>query len=451
MDYVPHTESEFEQMLAKIGVKSFDELLATVPKELRKFEMKLPSGMVESEVLALLRETAKRNMPVTEYDSYLGAGAYEHFIPSVVGHLAGRSEFYTAYTPYQAEASQGSLQAMFEYQTAMCELTGMEVSNASLYDAGSAVAEAAIAALRVARNGRNVVISKAVHPEHRTILKTYMRGMGIEVAEVHYNSDGLTDMASLDKAITDETAGVIIQSPNFFGCIEDMAAAAEMTHKKSASFVAVVNPITLGILKPPGEYGADIAVGDGQPLGIPLSYGGPYLGFFACSEKILRKVPGRLIGLAHDKKGRRGFVMTLQAREQHIRRDKATSNICTNQALMAIRALIFLCCLGKEGIREVGEMNIRNSHYALEKISSLHGFKKKFKAAFFNEFVVQSETPAEELNERLLENAIVGGVPLGWWYPELKDCLLVCVTETKTKEKIDRFTKILESMNCPAN
>jgi glycine dehydrogenase subunit 1 len=230
-----------------------------------------------------------------------------------------------------------------------------------------------------------------------------------------------------------------------------MEAASALTHRKGASFVAVVNPITLGILKPPGEYNADIAVGDGQPLGIPLSYGGPYLGFFACSEKILRKVPGRLIGLAKDKNGRRGFVMTLQAREQHIRRDKATSNICTNQALMAIRALIFLCCLGKEGIREVGEMNVRNSHYAADRISSLHGFSNKFSAPFFNEFVVHSDVPIEELNERLLESGILGGAPLGWWYPELKDCMLICVTETKSKEKLDHFTKILEGINCPAN
>jgi glycine dehydrogenase subunit 1 len=450
MDYVPHTEREFEQMLAEIGVKSFDELLASIPEELRKFEMKLPPGMVESDVKSLLTGMARQNTPVTQYDSYLGAGAYEHFIPSVVGHLAGRSEFYTAYTPYQAEASQGSLQAMFEYQTAICELTGMEISNASLYDAGSAVAEAAIASLRVARNGRNIVVSKAVHPEHRRILNTYMKGMGIEVREVAFNG-GLTNMNALDTAITDETAGVIMQSPNFFGCIEDMEAASAITHKKGASFVAVVNPITLGILIPPGEYNADIAVGDGQPLGIPLSYGGPYLGFFACNDKILRKIPGRLIGLAKDRNGRRGFVMTLQAREQHIRRDKATSNICTNQALMAIRALIFLCCLGKEGIREVGEINVRNSHYASEKISSLHNLKNKYNAPFFNEFVVQSEMPIEELNERLLENNIFGGVPLGWWYPEMKDCMLMCVTEMKTKEKIDRFIKIMEEINCPAN
>lgn len=450
MDYVPHTKNEFEQMLDTIGVKSFDELLNSIPKELRKFEMRLPKGMVEVEVMALLREMADKNIPVTKYDSYLGAGAYEHYIPSVVGHLAGRSEFYTAYTPYQAEASQGSLQAMFEYQTAICELTGMEISNASLYDAGSAVAEAAIATLRLARDGRNIVVSAAVHPEHRNILKTYMKGMGIEVREVPFNG-GLTDITALDAAIDNETAGAIVQSPNFFGCIEDMELISEMVHKKGSSFVAVVNPISLGVLKSPGEYNADIAVGDGQPLGIPLSYGGPYLGFFACNDKVLRKIPGRLIGLANDKNGKRGFVMTLQAREQHIRRDKATSNICTNQALMAIRALIFLCCLGKDGIREVGEINIRNSHYAIEKISLLNGFSRKFRAPFFNEFVIQSQMPVEDLNERLLEKNIFGGVPLKWWYPELKDCLLICVTETKTIEKIDRFIKILEGINCPAN
>jgi len=450
MDFVPHTEDEFSEMLDEIGVKSFDELVSSIPPELRKFELKIPAGLTEMDVRRLLTGLAKRNLPTTECDSYLGGGAYEHYIPSVVGHLAGRAEFYTAYTPYQPEASQGSLQAMFEYQTAICELTGMEISNSSLYDAGSAVAEAAIASLRVGRNRNKIVVSKAVHPEHRTILRTYMRGMGIEVEEVGYDN-GTTDMSALDAAVDNDTAGVIMQSPNFFGCIEEMETAVKAAHDNNALLIAVVNPITLGVLKPPGEYGADIAVGDGQPLGIPMSYGGPYLGFFACTEKILRKVPGRLIGLAKDGDGRRGFLMTLQAREQHIRRDKATSNICTNQALMAIHALVFLCCLGKEGIREVGELNIKNSHYACESICSNPEIGRKFDAPFFNEFVVELEVSPKELNEQLVKHGILGGIPLGWWYPELADSMLICVTETKTKEQIDRFTKILEELNCRAS
>jgi glycine dehydrogenase subunit 1 len=274
-----------------------------------------------------------------------------------------------------------------------------------------------------------------------------MRGMGVEVKEVPYDS-GTTDMSALEAAVDNDTAAVIVQTPNFFGCIEEMEEAAKAAHNSNALMIAVVNPITLGVLKPPGEYGADIAVGDGQPLGIPMSYGGPYLGFFACTEKILRKVPGRLIGLAKDGEGRRGFVMTLQAREQHIRRDKATSNICTNQALMAIRALVFLCSLGKEGIREIGEINVRNSHYAYDSICSNPEIKGKFDAPFFNEFAVQLEVSPQELNEQLVKHGILGGVPLGWWYPELADCMLICVTETKTKEQIDHFTKTLEELNC---
>ena len=447
MDFVPHTEDEFREMLDEIGVKSFDELLSSIPSDLRKFEMKVPKGMSEMEVKSLLTSLAGKNIPTSQYDSYLGAGAYEHYIPSIVDHLAGRSEFYTAYTPYQAEASQGSLQAMFEYQTAICELTEMEISNSSLYDAGSAIAEAAIAALRVGHKRNKVLVSKTVHPEHRQVVRTYLRGMGTEVVEVPYK-DGVTDLSALDEAIDDDTAAVIMQSPNFFGCIEEMETASSAAHKKNALFIAVVNPITLGVLKPPGEYGADIAVGDGQPLGIPTSYGGPYLGFFACTEKVLRKVPGRLIGLAKDTEGRRGFVMTLQAREQHIRRDKATSNICTNQALMAIRALIFACALGREGIREVGELNINNSHYAYEKVTSITDISGKFEAPFFNEFVVQMDSPPREVNEKLLEQGILGGVPLGWWYPELDDCMLICVTETKTVEQINRFARTLEGINC---
>jgi len=447
VDFVPHTEDEFREMLDEIGVRSFDELLSSIPDSLRKFEMKVPCGMSEMEVKSLLTSLAAKNIPTSQYDSYLGAGAYEHYIPSIVDHLAGRSEFYTAYTPYQAEASQGSLQAMFEYQTAICELTEMEISNSSLYDDGSAIAEAAIAALRVGRKRNKVLVSRTVHPEHRQIISTYLKGLKTEIVEIAYK-DGVTDLAQLEQIVDDDTAAVIIQSPNFFGCIEDMEAASGIAHKKDSQFIAVVNPITLGVLKPPGEYGADIAVGDGQPLGIPTSYGGPYLGFFACTEKILRKVPGRLIGLAKDTEGRRGFVMTLQAREQHIRRDRATSNICTNQALMAIRALIFACALGREGIREVGELNINNSHYACEKITSIADISRKFDAPFFNEFVVQMDSPPREVNEKLLEQTILGGVPLGWWYPELNNCMLLCVTETKTVEQIDRFTRTLEGINC---
>ncbi len=436
-------------MLDAIGVESFEELLVHIPKELRRFELRLPAGMPEQALRQALLGLSRRNANVTTHLSFLGGGAYDHFIPSVVNALAARPEFVTSYTPYQAEASQGNLQAMFEYQTAMCELTGMAISNSSLYDGGSAVAEGAIAAINVKRNRHKIVTSASVHPDYRTVLGSYMHGLGIEIIEVPVTENGLTDFAALKEAVDDATAAVIIQSPNFFGCIEAMADAADIAHVKDALFVAVVNPISLGVLAPPGEYGADIAVGEGQPLGIPLAYGGPYLGFFTCTEKVMRKVPGRLVGMTKDRHGKRGFVLTLQAREQHIRRDKATSNICTNQALMALRALIYLCALGREGVREVGELNLRYSHYAAEKIAAVPGFKLCFDTPFFNEFVVKCHAEPAEVNcELWQETGIIGGLELGRWYPQFKDCLMLCVTETKSKEDIDALASALESLPC---
>jgi len=449
VDFVPHTEEDFEAMLGAIGVASFEELLVNIPDELKRFELRLPAGLPEQALRRALLALAQDNANVVTHVSYLGGGAYDHFIPTVVNALASCPGFVTAYTPYQAEASQGNLQAMFEYQTAMCELTGMAISNSSLYDGASAVAEAAIAALNVKRHRSKVVVSRAVHPHSRTVLAAYMHGLGIEIVEVPATAHGLTDMAALEAAVGEATAAVIVQSPNFFGCIEAMADAGAVAHGKEALFVAVVNPISIGVLAPPGEYGADIAVGEGQPLGVPLAYGGPYLGFFTCTDEVMRKVPGRLIGMTTDRHGRRGFVLTLQAREQHIRREKATSNICTNEALVALRALIYLCALGREGIREVGELNLRYSHYAAEKIAAVPGYGLRFDAPFFNEFVVTCPVEPAEVNRQLWENAnILGGVELGRWYPEFKDGLMLCVTETKTKEQIDALASALESLPC---
>ena len=449
MDFVPHTEDDFRTMLDAIGAGSFEDLLAGIPDELRRFELRLPPGMPEQALRRVLLEMSRRNANVTTHQVFLGGGAYDHFIPSVVTALGSRSEFVTAYTPYQPEASQGNLQAMFEYQTAMCELTSMAISNSSLYDGASAMAEGAIAALNVTRTRGKIVVAKSVHPDYRTVLGSYMHGLDVEVVEVPTTKNGLTDLAALEQATDEQTAGVIMQSPSFFGCIEPMADGAEIAHRNGALLVAVVNPISLGVLAPPGEYGADIAVGEGQPLGIPLAYGGPYLGFFTCSDKVMRKVPGRLVGMTKDRAGRRGFVLTLQAREQHIRRDKATSNICTNQALMALHALIYLCAVGPNGIREVGELNVRASHYAAEKIAALAGFELRFDAPFFNEFVVRCPTDPAEINRQLWREAgIIGGLELGRWYPELKDCLMFCVTETKTKENIDALASSLESLAC---
>jgi glycine dehydrogenase subunit 1 len=449
VDFVPHTEEDFSRMLDAIGVKSFEELLVHIPKELRRFELRLPPGMPEQTLRRMLLGLSARNANVTTTLSFLGGGAYDHFIPTVVNALASAPEFVTAYTPYQPEASQGNLQAMFEYQTAMCELTGMAISNSSLYDGASATAEGAIAALNVKRNRSKVVVSSSVHPDYRTVLRSYMHGLGVQIVEVPATPNGLTDLAALEKAADAETAAVIMQSPNFFGCIEPMADGAAIAHSSDALFVAVVNPISLGVLAPPGEYGADIAVGEGQPLGIPLSYGGPYLGFFTCTEHVMRKMPGRLVGMTKDRNGKRGFVLTLQAREQHIRRDKATSNICTNQALMAVRALIYLCAVGREGIREVGELNLRCSHYAADKVTAVPGFELKFDAPFFNEFVVKCQADPADVNQQLRQEAnVIGGLELGRWYPDLKDCLMFCVTETKAKEDVDALASALEGLPC---
>jgi len=434
-------------MLDAIGVGSFEDLLANIPDELRRFELRLPAGLPEQALRRVLLALSQRNANVMTHASFLGGGAYDHFVPTVVNALASCPEFVTSYTPYQAEASQGNLQAMFEYQTAMCELTGMAISNSSLYDGGSAVAEAAIAALNVRRHRDKIVVSRAVHPHYRAVLRTYMHGLGVEVAEVPATQKGVTDLDALKATVDEKTAAVIVQSPNFFGCIEAMGDGAEIAHGREALFVAVVNPISLGVLAPPGEYGADIAVGEGQPLGVPLAYGGPYLGFFTCTEEVMRKVPGRLVGMTTDRHGQRGFVLTLQAREQHIRREKATSNICTNEALVALRALMYLCALGREGIREVGELNLRFSHYAAEKVTAVDGYELRFDAPFFNEFVITCPVEPAEVNRHLLDTAhIVGGVELGRWYPEFKDGLMLCVTETKTKEQIDALASALGSV-----
>lgn len=445
MDFVPQTEQELQEMLRDIGVDSFEELLTQIPSDLRCSPMKLPRGISESELLGRMRRLAARNVPVSRRGSFLGAGAYDHFIPEVVRDLSSRSEFYTAYTPYQPEASQGFLQAMFEYQTAMCELTAMDVSNASLYDGASALAEAALMALRTKRDRSRIVVSRAVHPEYRQVLVTYLRGAGVSVEELPYE-DGVTSVSAIEEEANEQTAAVILQSPNFFGCIEDMERASEIAHEKDSLFIAVVNPISLGLLSPPGEYGADIAVGDGQPLGNDLSYGGPHLGFLACTESLMRKMPGRVVGMTEDTDGNRGFVLTLQTREQHIRREKATSNICTNHALNALRACIYLCCLGKEGIRRLGELNVQKSHYLRDRLSEMEGLNSTFSSPFFNEFAVRLPSPPADFKSHLAESGILGGggVELGRWYPELKDSMLICVTETKSREQLDEFAAAIE-------
>jgi glycine dehydrogenase subunit 1 len=439
MDYIPNTDRDKEIMLKEMGIPSFEATLEDIPKSLRKFSLALPKGLSEPEVSKVLRGLSEKNSHTDRYISFLGAGAYEHYIPTIVDHLASRSEFYTCYTPYQPEVSQGTLRVIYEFQTLLCELTGMDVANASMYDGSTALTEAALLAIRLKERNR-IVCSRAIHPEYRQVLRTYLKGLRTEIIEIG-TPEGITDVNQLEKVLGDKTAAVLVQNPNFFGCVEDMETISNITHKHDALFVACVNPISLGILKPPGEYHADIAVGEAQVLGNYLNYGGPYLGFFTVKKELLRKMPGRITGETVDSNGKRCFVLTLQAREQHIRRQKATSNICTNQALLALRACIYLCALGKKGIAELANLNIQKSHYACERLSALNFIEPVFRKPFFNEFVlkVKGNSRINKINERLLKKGIIGGLELSGFYPELNNCVLLCVTETKTKEAIDRL------------
>ncbi|HHT9126785.1 MAG TPA: aminomethyl-transferring glycine dehydrogenase subunit GcvPA [Candidatus Brocadiia bacterium] len=443
MDFVPCTDKDKELMLKEIGVDSIEALLADIPESLKKFDLKLPKALSEMELVKELKAVSEENINVGQYASFLGAGAYEHFIPSVVNALASRGEFVTSYTPYQAEVSQGTLQAIYEFQSMICELTVMDVANASMYDGASALAEAALLSIRHTCR-RKIVISQAVHPEYRQVVKTYLQCLNIEIIEIPA-PDGTTDIDALKTAVDDGTASLLIQMPNFFGCLEEINDIAKAAHKHGALFIACVNPISLGIIKPPGEYGADIAVGEGQSVGNPLYYGGPYIGFFAVKKELMRKIPGRIAGATTDAKGRRAFVLTLQAREQHIRRQKATSNICTNQALCALRTCIYLSILGKQGLAELARLNLHKSHYAMEEICKLKGFEPLFKKPFFNEFAIRvtDDRTIDLINESLLKERIIGGLDLARFYPALKDSMLLCVTETKCKDDIDRLVSAL--------
>jgi glycine dehydrogenase subunit 1 len=436
MRYIPNSPDERRSMLADIGLARIEDLFDQIPEQLR---LKEPIGigdpMSEPELLEYFRVLASKN--AIDYQSFLGAGAYSHFIPVIIDSLISRAEFFTAYTPYQPELSQGTLQYTFEFQTMICQLTGMEVANASLYDGSTAVAEAVLMAHRVTRRSR-FLIADTVHPQYREVIAAYTKNLGLTIEPAAHNEAGTVDPASL--GINKETAAVVVQSPNFFGCVEDLAALADAAHEAGALFiVAMTEPMSLGVLKPPGACGADIVAGETQSFGIPLSYGGPYCGMFATLEKHVRQMPGRLVGEAYDDQGRRGYVLTLSTREQHIRREKATSNICTNQGLFALMATVYLSTMGKRGVQEVARQNMQKAHYAASAIGKLDGFELKFDAPFFNEFVVRSAQPAAEVTKRLLDKKIVGGVALERYYPEMPDSILVCVTETAKKEAIDNL------------
>ncbi|HEX8090131.1 MAG TPA: aminomethyl-transferring glycine dehydrogenase subunit GcvPA [Blastocatellia bacterium] len=440
MRYIPNSPDERRSMLADMGCERIEDLFEQIPEKLRLNEpIGIGSPMSEPDLLAYFRGLASRN--AAHYQSFLGAGAYSHFIPTVIDPLISRAEFFTAYTPYQPELSQGTLQYIFEFQTMICQLTGMEVANASLYDGSTAVAESVLMASRVTRRDR-FIIADTIHPQYREVTSSYTKNLGLNTEYAGHTEAGTLDLDSV--RIDKETAAVVVQSPNFFGCVEDLAAIAEATHRAGALFVvAMSEPMSLGVLRPPGACGADIVVGEAQSFGIPLSFGGPYCGMFATNEKYMRQMPGRLVGEAADADGRRGYVLTLSTREQHIRREKATSNICTNQGLFALMATVYLATMGRRGIQEVARQNLQKAHYAASEVAKLDGFGLRFTAPFFNEFVVRTPRAAGEVTKRLLDRRIIGGVELQSFYPDMGDSLLVCVTETTSKEAIDNFVAAL--------
>ncbi len=440
--YTPHTKEEIKAMLETIGAGSVEELFKDIKPSLRPKSFDIPSGSSEQEVLSRLKSLAARNCH--SIIKFLGAGYYDHHIPSVVDALSGRSEFYTAYTPYQPECSQGTLQAIYEYQSAICALTGMDIANASLYEGGTALYEAAMAAIR-ATGRRKIVVDGGVNPIYRKILYAYTSNLSIEFAEIPV-SHGRSTRKEMFGYFDDKTAAVILQNPNFFGAVDDHTDIIEKAHSAGALTVESVYPISLGILKTPREMGADIVTGEGQSMGLPLSFGGPYLGFMAVKKELARKIPGRIAGETLDKKKRHRFVLTLQAREQHIRREKATSNICSNEALCALRAIIYLSSLGKEGLRELALLNHDKAEYAKSLLDKIKGVEVKRSSPTFNEFTVLLPEDAEEVAEKMIAKNFLAGVPLGKYYKGMEKYLLVAVTEKRTKEEIEGFAAALEKV-----
>lgn len=446
--FTPHTSSERDEMLRAVGVKSIEELFSAVPAKYRFPDLDLPPQMTEMEVAAELDDLSSGNASVRDMICFLGAGAYNHYIPSAVDAIISRGEFFTAYTPYQPEISQGTLQAIFEYQSLISNLTGMEACNASHYDGATAAAEAVILAHALYRGKRpKIVVSPALHPQYRETIRTYTQGFTDLEIIGDKGKNPLESPDELLKLIDNNTALVLVQFPDFFGRIIDYAKIAEAAHREGALFAVSINPIALGLLKPPSEFGADIVIGEGQPLGIPLSMGGPYLGLFATKKDLIRKIAGRLVGETLDQDGKRGYVLTLTAREQHIRREKATSNICTNQGLMALASAVYLSLVGKQGLRRVAELCYQKAHYAARQIASVKGFKVIADSPFFHEFMVECPLPVSELNAHLLEHGILGGYDLGKDFPSLKNKLLVAVTEMNTKDDIDQFIEVLREMS----
>ncbi len=444
MRYIPNSPEERDEMLAVVGLSNAKELFRSIPEDVQLNRvLNVTDPLAESEVIAAMEGMAAKNTAATK-PSFLGAGVYSHFSPTIVDHLIQRSEFFTSYTPYQPEIAQGTLQYIFEFQTLVCQLTGMEVANASMYDGSTAMAEAYLMAQRVTRREK-IVVAKSVHPEYREVATTYDQHGDSEIVEIGFD-ESTGRVVGLD-ALDDKTAALVVQSPNFFGCIEDLRSLADAAHAVGALFVVVVTEaISFGLLKTPGECGADIVVGEGQSWGVPMGFGGPHVGLFATQEKYVRNMPGRLCGVAYDKNGNRGFVLTLSTREQHIRREKATSNICTNQGLIALAATIYMETMGKKGLQEVAMQNAQKAAYAKEQIAAIEGYEIAFSSPTFNEFVVRSSKLADEVLSKVrTENGIVGGLALSKYYVERPNEFLVCITETNTKDQIDKLVSGLAS------
>jgi len=443
MDYISNTPEDIKKMLELIGVEDVEELFSLIPEKVAlKDPLNIPDELSELELKKLAVERAASNITLEDKVSFMGAGSYDHFIPSIVDHMISRTEFYTAYTPYQAELSQGTLQATYEYQSMICELTGMDISNASLLDGGSAVAEAVSMASRITRK-KKILLSKGVHPAYREVADTYGHPISLELKEIPL-AGAVTDINALAEEIDEDTAAVVVQYPNFYGSIEDMRKIKELiAAQKKTLFIVVTNPIALGLLKEPSEFGADIVVGEGQPLGNVINFGGPYFGFMAIKDdrKLLRQMPGRIVGGTKDVDGKKGFVLTMQTREQHIRREKATSNICSNEALNTLIAAVYMSAMGKEGIKELAEQSMKKAHYLANKIDELEGFQVLNKDNFFHEFWVKSSEPVSDVKKKLFAEGFLAGVDLSCF--EEEEGLLICVTEKRTKDEMDALLTVL--------
>lgn len=445
MSFIPNSEQDRKDMLKEIGVRDFSELIQAIPDDvLFQGELNLPAPMCELDVKRALDELANENDNCDQNICFLGGGAYDHYVPAAVKHIIQRSEFYTAYTPYQPEVSQGTLQSIYEYQTMICELTGMDVANASMYDGGSALAEAALLACSTTRR-KQVLVSATVNPNYTKIIKTYCHGRGIQVLALP-RKDEATSVKQLESMINEQTAAVIYQHPNYLGYLEPVDEISRLTQKAGALLVSSNDPISLAVVRPPADYDVDIATGEGQVLGNSLHFGGPYLGIFASTHKFIRKIPGRIVGKTVDKDGQPGFVLTLQTREQHIRREKATSNICTNQGLNALAATVYMALMGKRGLVEIAEQCLEKSHYLADEINKVKGFGIKFDSPFFKEFVVQTEYPVDKVLQVCRNNNVFAGMPLKNYDKELQDCFLCAVTEKRTKQEMNKFVNILREL-----